>query len=295
MFVALGLKNAWRNRGKTALGIVSMAVAAVIFMSSSTLSKGYPARAYWEARQLIGAEILMLPEKIALSTDTLSTGGYTWEFLKRSYDRPNPVMGFDPTPYRYGAMRGVAPDGGDKHLLSMIDRVVKELGQDPNVSRVTVRESLPFLVLLQLKSDEPAFYGYGFIEPRDITADLEQYGLGDTVRGRYLAEGDLLKGVVCSGWPFLQLTGRVSLEFPRMSESGYDYENALTEQIEIVGEMSFRTSNPALPAYSNPVVFVTPQTLEKIKEATGIPTRKLSGGSESQSRTWLSWRAMLLS
>ena len=53
-----------------------------------------------------------------------------------------------------------------------------------------------------------------------------------------------------------------------MSESGYDYEDALTDRSNR-GRNEFRTSNPALPAYSNPVVFVTPQTLEDKKH--GIP------------------------
>ena len=61
-------------------------------------------------------------------------------------------MGFDPT-YRYGAMRGVAPDGGDKHLLSMIDRVVKARPR-PNVSRVTVRV-YPFWSCSNLRATNP--------------------------------------------------------------------------------------------------------------------------------------------
>lgn len=275
MFVALGLKNAWRNRGRTALGIISMAVAALIFMSGSTLSRGYPAGAYWTARQLVGGEILMLPEKITLSTDTLATGGYTWRFEKRSYDKPNLVMGFDPSQYRYGYMRGVPLDGEEDSIIPRIHEVVEELRADPFVTGVMARESLPFLVERHEQSplgEDLSYYSYGFVEPRDIGGDMERYKIDQVpATGRYLAEDDLMKGVLCEEWPFLRMDGTSELLFPTMSESGYDYENVVLERLEIVGSLRFPNSNPFFPPFSNPVVFVTPETFAMLKEATGIP------------------------
>jgi hypothetical protein len=277
MFLALGLKNAWRNRGRTALGIISMAVAAIIFMSSSTLSKGYPSRALWEARQLAGGEILLLPEKVTLSTDTLSSGGYTWSFEKTSYDKPTAVMGFDPTPYRYGMMRGVPAEGGDEQVLSRIDDVVAELRAEDFVSGVMVREALPFLV--EARQEDLTFYSYGFVEPRDVASDVGRYEMDQAVtHGRYLVEDDFMKGVACLGWQYLSVGGASSLQFPTMSEIGYDYENGFSQGLEIVGGVSFRTPNPAFPPYSNPVVFVTPRTFESLKEATGIPSSSTTWG-----------------
>lgn len=277
MFLALGLKNAWRNRGRTALGIISMAVAAIIFMSSSTLSKGYPSRALWEARQLAGGEILLLPEKVTLSTDTLSSGGYTWSFEKRSYDKPTAIMGFDATPYRYGMMRGVPVDGGEKQVLSRIDDVVAELRAEDFVSGVMVREALPFLY--EGRQDNLAFYSYGFVEPRDIASDVGHYEMDRAVTaGRYLVEDDFTKGVAVEGWQNLHVGGLNPFQFPTMSKTGYDWENGFSQRLEIVGWVGFATPNPALPPYSNPVVFVTPQTFESLKEATGIPSSSTTWG-----------------
>lgn len=277
MFVALGLKNAWRNRGRTALGVISMAVAAVIFMSGSTLSRGYPAGAYWEARQLVGGEILMLPEKITLSTDTLATGEYTWKFEKRSYDKPNLLMGFDSSPYRYGFMRGVPSGGEEESVLPRIHEVAAELRAESFVAGAMVREALPFLRQTQDK-DALYYYEYGFVEPRDVVSDKERYKIEEALTSgwdRYLNEGEMMTGVECL-WQNLSAFG--DLLFPSMSEAGYDYENSVAIRLDIVGEVSFRGPNPALPAYANPVVFVTPETFSALKEATGVPDSMTTWG-----------------
>ena len=239
MFVALGLKNAWRNRARTALGIISMAVAAVIFMSSSTLSKGYPAGAFWEARQLIGGEILMLPERIALSTDTLSAGGHTWRFERRSYDKPNLVLGFDPTPYWYGGM--VSSSAPAENLAE----VAHELREDPSVLSVFERKSIPFLN--ETSDSRGPIYQYGFIEPRDVRSDIEVYRLDEALYwGRYLEPGNTMEGVACSGWENLSVGGS-NISIPVLNESGtFDYENSVRTRIEIVGRASFDTRCPAI-------------------------------------------------
>ncbi|MGI6632754.1 MAG: ABC transporter permease [Bacillota bacterium] len=262
MFVALGLKNAWRNRARTALGIISMAVAAVIFMSSSTLSKGYPAGAFWEARQLIGGEILMLPERIALSTDTLSAGGHTWRFERRSYDKPNLVLGFDPTPYWYGGM--VSSSAPAENLAE----VAHELREDPSVLSVFERKSIPFLN--ETSDSRGPIYQYGFIEPRDVRSDIEVYRLDEALYwGRYLEPGNTMEGVACSGWENLSVGGS-NISIPVLNESGtFDYENSVRTRIEIVGRASFDNPVPGNPPYANPVVFVTPDTFRRIEEIAG--------------------------
>lgn len=284
MFVSLGLKNAWRNRGRTALGIISMAVAAVIFMSSSTLSKGYPAGAFWEARQLIGGEILMLPERIALSTDALSAGGYTWEFETRSYDRPNLTMGFDPTAYWYGGMRGLPSPGQSTISPDRLDEIADELQENPSVAGASVRRALPFLV--QTGDSKSMFYMYGFIEPRDIALDTDTYKMSEAMaRGRYLEPDDLMKGVACAGWRNLTLGLKADLEIPRLRAdgpsgavenanphfAGFDYERHVAATIDIVGQASFAEGSPGGPTYANPVLFVTPETFDALKSASGIP------------------------
>lgn len=246
MFVALGLRNAWRNRARTVLGILSMAVAAVIFTSGS-LSKGYPAGAFWEARQLIGGEILLLPERICLSKDSLA-GNYTWRFERRSYDRPGLLMGFDPVPYWYGGMTS------DQVSRNRIGQVLNELREDRSVAAANIRKSIPFLM------DSNSGYVYGFIEPRDMSTDTEIYKIAVDLR-----PDDSMTGVLCGK----TLPGsKVRIEIPSFRSDGlvFDYENPVVISLDIVGQASFGGSNPGVP-----VVFVTPETFEKVRQAAGIP------------------------
>lgn len=276
MFVVLGLKNAWRHRARTALGIVSMAVAAVIFMSSSTLSKGYPAGAFWEARQLLGGEILMLPERTTLSAETLAAGGYTWKFERRTYDKPSLVMGFDHTAYWYGGMRGVSDNRVSQERL---DEVVRDLSEDPSVAFVSVRKAIPFLIGASDK--QGAFYMYGFLEPRDVKADTEVYKMGDATQvGRYLQRDDAMAGVACGGWQNLALGPVAEIEVPRASADGetLDYENPVRATLDIVGKATFRDSIPGSPVYADPVVFVTQDTFEALRQASGIPDSRAAWG-----------------
>src|SRR5690606_8390462 len=116
-----------------------------------------------------------------------------------SYDKPNLLMGFDPSPYRYGFMRGVPSGGEEESVLPRIHEVAAELRAESFVAGVMVREVLPFLRQTQDK-DDLYYYEYGFVEPRDVVSDKERYKIEEALTSgwdRYLNEGELMTGVEC--------------------------------------------------------------------------------------------------
>jgi hypothetical protein len=269
MFFSLGLKNAWRNRGRTALGIVSMCIAAMLFMSSSTLSKGYPAMAYVPARQLLGGDIVLLPGKLALTREDMASGGYVWRFGTKSLDEPNLVMGFETEPYSYGTIQGYPVSGEPGVPGERFQEVVSLLKQDDSIESASVRRSLPFLIRAE-KS-----YMYGFLDARNVTEDLSRWGMASTVRGAYLDEREEdFSGVLVNGWSNLSLPAGVpvALEIPRYNGANLNYENPLTARLTIKGVASFTEgSGVAARNLSVPAVFVTGSTLTDLAEQAGYP------------------------
>ena len=282
MFLSLGLWNAWRNRGRTALGMVSMAVAAILFLSSNTLSRGYPAGAFFATRQLLGGDIVLIPGKSALSREDLAAGGYTWRFQKKSLDRPDLVLGFDPSPYWYGTIQGVPTSGQSTLTAERYRAVVQSLQANRAVRYAAIRQSIPFLAQLppEVITSRTPSYGYGFLDARDVAQDVETWRMSSVTNGKYLAPGDdPMTGVACVGWSGLPVSSRLTMEIPRYAGNagagapGYlDYENPLRAVMNIKGFASFSEGGGAtFRTMTDPVVFVAPSTLSALAGAAGFP------------------------
>ena len=284
MFFYLGLKNAWRNRGRTALGMVSMVMAALIFLSSNTLSKGYPAAAFFATRQLLGGDILLIPSKDAISREDIARGDYTWVFRKKTYDSPSLTMGFEPSSYSYGTIGGVLTEQAQVEKATQLRQALELLQRDTTIKSAAIRQSLPFLAVLPPEKGSPApqTFGYGFLDARDVQQDLDTWHIETMVSsGRYLDPSDRgMVGVACGGWAGLPLlTGStVKLYIPKFTgksaEDGtpyLDYESAAPADVLIKGQVSFyEGSGSALRTMSEPVVFVSQSTLSAL-QASGYP------------------------
>ena len=268
MFFALGLKNAWRNRGRTALGIVSMGIAAMIFLSSTTLSKGYPSMAFMPARQLLGGDIVLLPGKFALSREDMA-GGYTWRFGAKSLDAPSLVMGFDTAPYSYGTLQGYPVSGSGEVTADRFQEVLAELKCDPSVRYASIRKGIPFLK--QLGNG----YQYGFLDARDIAEDLSTWDMASAVRGSYLDPVDEgLVGVGVAGWEGLPLApgGYARVEIPKYAGEHLDYEDPAVALFEITGLASFvEGAGRDQRTLSAPAIFVSDKTLSEVAALAGYP------------------------
>lgn len=279
MFVSLGFRNAWRNRGKTLMGVVSMAVATIIFASSATLSQGYPANAYFAARQLLGADILLLPGKSIVSQEDLASSLWSWRFEKTSLDQPNSTLGFNLTPFYYGSMQGES-FSGNLPGPSEISEQAERLRREPSIGSAEPKKALPFLYTYE--QDSLLHMGYGYIEPRNPKNDLEVWGIESALGpgGRYLdaADGSNSAAVLCGGWAGMSFkTGQeLTIEIPQFAPGGdgryyFDYENPFETKLEIVGTVSFADGAGALTTkYANPSVFVTPDLFDELCEHAGF-------------------------
>ncbi len=152
------------------LGILSMALAAIVFASSATLSQGYPSLAYFPARQLLGADILLLPGKTVISRDDLASSDWTWHFRKASLDKPSSLLGFDVSPYYYGSMTG-EPRIGQIPGPSEMKDLSLELRDTLDIAHVSLKRALPFLYTYY--RDSIPIIGYGYLEPRDVDEDRD--------------------------------------------------------------------------------------------------------------------------
>ncbi len=278
MFVSLGLVNAWHNKGRTLLGMVSMAVAAIIFASSATLSQGFPSTAYFEARQLLGADILLFPGKTVVSRDELASANWTWRFQKASLDTPNSSFGFDVNPYYRGNIRGEFQAGPVPDAKQMREAVFR-LQDNPAVLSAAVRRALPFL--FGYRDHSNLEFAYGFLEPRDVSADCEIWRMEAALlgSGRYLEPKDSgqLVGVVCNGWHKIGLPEDkiLMLEIPRAffgddGRSYRDFENSLKVPLQILGAVSFQEAGlPPAVQHANPSVFVTSETFNSLSRDAG--------------------------
>ncbi|MGE5579513.1 MAG: ABC transporter permease [Bacillota bacterium] len=265
MFFALGLKNAWRNRGRTVLAIVSMCIAAMIFLSSTTLSKGYPSVAFKPARQLLGGDIVLLPDKSAISREDMA-GGYTWRFEVRSLDKPNPVMGFDTRPYSYGALQGHPVSGTPEVSGERYREVLSRLETHPTVLQASIRRALPFL------TGGVSSYEYGFLDARDIDQGISTWDMLHVGGSPYRPPDEDLVGVSVGGWAGLRPIGRADLEIPRFKETSLDYEDPLQVALTLIGQASFvEGSGPTAVTLSAPAVFVSPATLDRLSQEAGYP------------------------
>lgn len=280
MFFALGLKNVWRNRSRTVMGILSMAIATIVFVQATTLSQGYPSMAYFEARQLVGADIVIFPEKTALSHDDMASGSYIWKFTRRSFDRPAGTFGLDPWPFWYGQMQAET-QGETSSAYEKCSAVMASLRDYPGIKQVSYKQAMP--VLISVRDSQSSYYVYGFIEPRDPDADEDYWSMSRAVRsGRYLSAADAgtLNAVACWGWPGLNLPAgsEVSVEIPALRKlpggsAILDYQNPVRLKLSIAGIASFTEGSQGSPyftTYANPALFVHPQTFQDLASKAGF-------------------------
>jgi len=278
MFFWLGLRNAWGNRGRTVLGVASMAVAALVFMSGATLSRGYPAQAYFEARQLLGADLLLLPGKTVMSREDLAGADYVWRFVRKSLDRPDATLGFDAGPFSYGILQGLPVSQVKGVSEDRYREVLSLLRKEPSIKSATLKQSIPFL--MPVTTSLGLSYCYGFLEARDIAEDIATWKMDQAVRsGKYLDPGDErgMSGIACAGWAGMRVFtfGMPELEVPRCRgrlESGLwvlDYADPLRAELRIRGAAYFIDSTSS--RYSDPVIFVSRGTFAEIARRAGFP------------------------
>ena len=278
MFISLGIQNAWRNRSKFVPGIISMCIAAIIFTVSVNLSKGYPPKAYFPARQMLAGDIILVAEKYMISQEDIRSQQFKWEFAFKSLDMPTSFLGLDQIPYIHGYISGVKADNNTV-TPGRIEEVAGLIGANRIVKNVAVKMALPCLVKYGSQSDGTPRYMYAFLEARDVVEDINTWNMPETVvAGSYFGHENpgQIAGVVCRGWMGISLQAGepVSIEIPLYRTGWPDYENCIHLEMQIMGSVAFQEGVPGgtrSASYRNPSIFVTEESFRYLCHMVECP------------------------
>lgn len=162
MFVALGFTNARRNLGRSVMAVLGAAVAAMIMTSIISLSGGYPAQGWVEARTFLGADIVVWATKhligpTDLRPDAVRTAGGVpqdggearWSMARLSPDLVCDLMTLQPELYSHGF---ICPDGVAVRPIH-VESLERTLSADPRVVQVNPSFFLPVRIAYEYVQD----------------------------------------------------------------------------------------------------------------------------------------------
>ena len=242
MFVSLGIRNAWRNRQKSLLIILSMAVASLMLGASISLSHGYPATIDLLQRGFMGADVAVYAPRFAIGQADL---GENFTYARLPADDLSALADLDPELYQEGFL--TVPGGGQAYmpLAATADRLA--------TSRF-VRAVYPYYIL-------PGFWTGGDqagtpapLRGRIAFLDRVYFHYQDSVvAGRYLDttdEGRMVAvvdaGRARQGLPLPGVGSLIAVRVPavRQDPSGqiyYDYSASQLFTFQVIGHISMPT------------------------------------------------------
>ncbi len=175
MFFTLGWLAAIRNLQRSALAMISVALATVVLVSALIMAGGEPGGAHFETRTALGGDIVVLPEALGLPGTSSPTPGGAWEMIRRSPDNPGLTAYFFPGIVRDGIM-------GQE---SVSRDLTEEIRGVEGVLHVTPYRTIPARMI------SGDYTWWVQIRARDPLVD-EHYGLSSAlVQGRVLGPDDL--------------------------------------------------------------------------------------------------------
>ncbi len=242
MFIDLGIRNAWRNRQKSLLIIISMAVASLMLGSALSLSHGYPANIDLVQRGFMGGDVAVYAPRFAISQSDLATN---FAYARLPADDLSALGDLDPELYQEGFLTVPGEGQGYMPLVETADRL--------STSRY-VRAVYPYYILPGFLSDND---GSGTLAPlrgRNPFLDRVYFHYQDTVvAGRYLDttdEGQMVAvvdlGRERQGLPLPAVGNLVAVRVPaiRTDASGqiyYDYSASRVFTFQVIGQISMAT------------------------------------------------------
>lgn len=188
MFLLLGLTNARRNLGRSALAVLGVAVAAMIMTSILGLSGAYPARAHLAARTFLGADVVVYATRHLVRPDDLrqegsgAGSGTVWAMTSLSPDLVCDLCALHPELYTTGFL---SPGGVDLVPIEVAG-LREALRDDPRVRFVN-----------------PSY----FLPVRMTYTGVAESGRQETVEvsGMVLRSRDFVGQAEQGGWPFQRL------------------------------------------------------------------------------------------
>jgi hypothetical protein len=216
VFFHIALRNVVRNWNRTGMIILSMMVASALMTLTLALSSGYAEGVDRPWRQMIGADILVYPNRFVFGGP--GPTGTSWEWRELPADLPTDAAFFHPAlTAGYLSPAGAPPATFD---LTALPTVLREF---PGIEGIEPGQLLRASLVLET-SVGGATRVPVTLRGRSITADTERFAIGETiVSGRYFRtshDGDWVALVNQAGFgPTPPPTGgRLVLEVPVITE-----------------------------------------------------------------------------
>ena len=243
-FIKLGLKNAWRNMGRSVAAILAMTLACASLTYTISLGRGRIASIQSSMRSLNGGDISIYSELFDVGNYASETP-VRYKYLKESYFTD--IHYFHEENFREGYLTLV-----DQPLIELSE-LINELAGYPGVKAVYPRYQLPALRTYFPaihKPKEPLRYEMISLRGRSLALDSMQYiPLADYITvGRWFEPEDdnqlvcILSAYQPDGylnWD-LQLGDNITLSLPRVvldleGDYAFDFTNIQTFDLEIIG------------------------------------------------------------
>jgi hypothetical protein len=180
VFFRMAVSNVGRNWNRTGMIILSMMVASALMTLTLALATGYPDTAQLSYRRMVGADILVYPNRFVFGGP--SGQPEAWELRRLSPDQPTDVLFFHPD----FASGYLSPAGAPPPYFDL-ENLPAALLEPAGVSRIEPGR----LLRAYLVSEEAGRVTRipVTLRGRDIEADLAQWRIPETmVRGRYFRE-----------------------------------------------------------------------------------------------------------
>jgi len=296
-FVVLGLVNARRNLGRSALAVASMAVAALVVTSLLSLSTSAHPGAMLPERFLLGGDVIITGLKLASGARDLDPAASlpdSWRLGRAPRDGAGIWAEIVPWIWQYGYLAPGGEGGAAGLFLTpeQVDGIIAGLAANPRV-----RAALPVAMIPVLEpADSSRADGrtgpvLGFLLGRDPALDRETFGryLSEDLMagGVYLDGSDLARAAVVDalrsqrGYSSVYPGMVLSCLVPSMSESPegtpfFDYSAPKEAQFPVVGAIRTPTElqlvdDALVPTYwGTGAILVSDETLRLVAEESGL-------------------------
>ncbi|MDP2871528.1 MAG: ABC transporter permease [Bacillota bacterium] len=262
----LGFTNARRNLGRSVMAVLGAAVAAMIMTSIISLSGGYPAQGWIEARTFLGADILVFATKHLVGPEDLRpdkvqvVGGAAeparWAMASLSPNVVCDLMTLQPELYAQGF---ISPGGAGARPIDIED-LRRTLSGDPRITQVVPSFFLPIRLTYEYVLDDQLYHAelpQAVLRARDFTVqasgglDFGQLLVGDS-RCPTPDEQHGLVGLLDASLGLLGYhppnpdTPRLMVWVPAVSigadgQVSYDFLRETAYEIDLVGQYATRT------------------------------------------------------
>lgn len=178
VFVRMAVRNVARNWNRTGMIILGMMVASGLMTLTMSLATGYHDLAYLPYRQMVGADILIYPNRFVFGSPGGEAG--RWELR-----RPHPDLLTDARFFHPELARGYLSPVDAPPAVFDLENLPACLGEVEGVADWQPGRLLRAYVV----SEEDGVRFRVTLRGRDITADRERYAMpGSVTVGRYFRE-----------------------------------------------------------------------------------------------------------